>query len=44
MNGDITNLEGIVATQGDYEKYGDTHQVMMMFFKRDKRLKLELSY
>lgn len=35
MNGDITNLEGIVATQGDYEKYGDTHQVMMMFFKRE---------
>ena len=22
MNGDITNLESIVATQGDYEKYG----------------------
>lgn len=35
MNGDITNLESIVATQGDYEKYGDTHQVMMMFFKRE---------
>lgn len=35
MNGDITNLEGIVATQGDYEKYGETHQVMMMFFKRE---------
>lgn len=35
MNGDITNLEGIVATQGDYENYSDTHQVMMMFFKRE---------
>lgn len=35
MNGDISNLESIVATQGDYEKYGDTHQVMMMFFKRE---------
>lgn len=35
MNGDISNLEGIVATQGDYEKYNDTHQVMIMFFKRE---------
>lgn len=35
MNGDITNLEGIVATQSDYEKYSDSHQIMMMFFKRE---------
>lgn len=35
MNGDITNLDGIVATQSDYEKYVDTHQVMLMFFKRE---------
>lgn len=35
MNGDIANLEGIVATQGDYEKYSDSHQIMMMFFKRE---------
>lgn len=35
MNGDVTNLEGIVATQSDYEKYADTHQVMLMFFKRE---------
>lgn len=35
MNGDITNLDGIVATQSDYEKYIDTHQIMLMFFKRE---------
>lgn len=35
MNGDVTNLESIVATQGDYEKYNDNHKVMMMFFKRE---------
>lgn len=35
MNGDISNLEGIVATQSDYEKYNDSHQIMMMFFKRE---------
>jgi len=34
MNGDVTNLEGIVATQNDYERYNDTHRVMLMFFKR----------
>lgn len=35
MNGDIANLDCIVATQSDYEKYVDTHQVMLMFFKRE---------
>lgn len=35
MNGDISNLENIVATQSDFENYGDSHQVMMMFFKRE---------
>lgn len=35
MNGDVTNLEGIVATQSDYEKYSDTHRIMLMFFKRE---------
>lgn len=35
MNGDVTNLEGIVATQSDYEKYSDSHRIMMMFFKRE---------
>lgn len=35
MNGDVTNLEGIVATQSDYERYVDTHRVMLMFFKRE---------
>ena len=35
MNGDILNPEGIVATQSDYEKYADTHRIMMMFFKRE---------
>lgn len=35
MNGDITNPDGIVATQSDYEKYIDTHKVMLMFFKRE---------
>lgn len=35
MNGDVTNLESIVATQSDYEKYTDTHRIMLMFFKRE---------
>lgn len=35
MNGDITNTEGIVATQSDYEKYADSHKIMLMFFKRE---------
>lgn len=35
MNGDISNLENIVATQSDFEKYNDSHQVMTMFFKRE---------
>lgn len=35
MNGDITNPDGIVATQSDYEQYIDTHKVMLMFFKRE---------
>lgn len=35
MNGDVSNLEGIVATQDDFEKYVDTHRVMLMFFKRE---------
>ena len=35
LNGDITNLEGIIATQSDYEKYIDTHHIMLMFFKRE---------
>ena len=35
MNGDVTNLEGIVATQNDYEQYADSHRIMLMFFKRE---------
>lgn len=35
MNGDVTNLEGIIATQSDYESYSDTHRLMLMFFKRE---------
>lgn len=35
MNGDVTNLEGIVATQSDFEQYVDTHRIMLMFFKRE---------
>lgn len=35
MNGDVANLEGIVATQSDYERYPDSHRVMLMFFKRE---------
>lgn len=35
MNGDITNTEGIVATQSDYERYADSHRIMLMFFKRE---------
>ena len=35
MNGDIANLNNIVATQNDYEKYEDTHKIMLMFFKRE---------
>ena len=35
MNGDVTSPEGIVATQGDYERYVDTHRLMLMFFKKE---------
>lgn len=35
MNGDITNPEGIIATQKDYEEYADNHRMMLMFFKRE---------
>lgn len=35
MNGDISNPEGIVATQKDYEEYSDNHRMMLMFFKRE---------
>lgn len=35
MNGDITNPEGIIATQKDYEEYSDTHRMMLLFFKRE---------
>ena len=35
MNGDVTNLEGIVSTQSDYEQYKDSHRIMLMFFKRE---------
>lgn len=35
LNGDINNLEGIIATQSDYEKYTDTYHIMSMFFKRE---------
>ena len=35
MNGDVSNLDGIIATQSDYEKYIDSHHIMLMFFKRE---------
>lgn len=35
LNGDIDNLNSAVATQNDYEKYADTHKVMLTFFKRE---------
>lgn len=35
MNGDISNPEGIIATQKDYEEYSDSHRMMLMFFKRE---------
>lgn len=31
MNGDVSNLDGIVATQSDFEAYTDSHRVMLMF-------------
>lgn len=35
LNGDVTNLDGIIATQSDYEGYADSHRVMLMFLKRE---------
>lgn len=35
MNGDVSNLEGIIATQSDFESYTDSHRIMLMFFKRE---------
>ena len=35
MNGDISNLGSIIATQNDFESYPDTHRIILMFFKRE---------
>lgn len=35
MNGDIANLDGVIATQEAYEKYSYSHRMMLMFFKRE---------
>ena len=35
MNGVISNPEGIVATQKDYEEYSESHRMMLMFLKRE---------
>ncbi len=35
MNGDISNLDDIIATRSDYERYADFHKLMLLFFKRE---------
>ncbi len=35
MNGDISNPDGIIVTQKDYEEYSTSHRMMLMFFKRE---------
>ena len=35
LNGDIYNIDKIVATQSDYETYSDTHKLFLTFFKRE---------
>ena len=35
MNGDVANLNDIIATQSDFEGYTDSHRIMLMFFKRE---------
>ena len=35
MNGDISNLDRIVITQKDIEDYGQNHEMMLTFFKRE---------
>lgn len=35
MNGDISNLENIIATKSEFEKYHDLRKLMLMFFKRE---------
>ncbi|MCR5479077.1 MAG: SIR2 family protein [Ruminococcus sp.] len=35
LNGDISDPEGVIATQNDYENYSDSHKIMLMFFKRE---------
>ena len=35
MNGDVSNLDGTIATQNDFESYVDSHRIMLMFFKRE---------
>lgn len=35
MNGSISNLSEIIATQNDYEMYSRSHELMMLFFKRE---------
>lgn len=35
MNGDISNLDRIVITQKDIENYGEHHEMLLTFFKRE---------
>ena len=35
LNGDITNLDGIVITQNDIDSYEPKHEMMLTFFKRE---------
>lgn len=35
LNGDISNADAIIAKQQDYELYNSSHNLMLMFFKRE---------
>ncbi|SJZ61419.1 SIR2 family protein [Anaerorhabdus furcosa] len=35
MNGDISNPEGLITTQGEFEKYHEKRRLMLMFLKRE---------
>lgn len=35
MNGDISHIDKIIATQDDFERYSDSHKLMITFLKRE---------
>ena len=39
LNGDISNLDGMIVTKNDYNKYLDNHEMFLTFLKRELAIK-----